>query len=254
MRSASTIKQMLANVTKCTMLMLLLFTCGSMQTEIIPLVIHRSPLIHPIKTTNYFGVVKIDILPPPGLFHPALPHREGGKLTFPLCSACDKSEIKKPLLEKRRICDHPEDQRVLRGTWCTPEIEKALSLGYKLIKIHEVWHFPSKQEELFRPYVQKWLKIKQESSGYPSWAVTDEQKQQYIADYKAKEGISLDPQQTRKNPGKKATAKLMLNSFWGKFGENLDKPHSHNCSRSISTSSRHTVSGRTHPNLQPESS
>ena len=29
----------------------------------------------------------------------------------------------------------------------------------------------------------------------------------------------------QKNPGRKATAKLMLNSFWGKFGENLDKKH-----------------------------
>jgi len=28
----------------------------------------------------------------------------------------------------------------------------------------------------------------------------------------------------QKNPGQKATAKLMLNSFWGKFGENLYKP------------------------------
>jgi len=28
----------------------------------------------------------------------------------------------------------------------------------------------------------------------------------------------------QKNPGRKATAKLMLNSFWGKFGENLHKP------------------------------
>ena len=28
----------------------------------------------------------------------------------------------------------------------------------------------------------------------------------------------------RKNPGRKATAKLMLNSFWGKFGERENKP------------------------------
>ena len=27
-----------------------------------------------------------------------------------------------------------------------------------------------------------------------------------------------------KNPGRKATAKLMLNSFWGKFGERMNKP------------------------------
>ena len=32
-------------------------------------------------------------------------------------------------------------------------------------------------------------------------------------------GITLDYAQVQKNPGRKATAKLMLNSFWGKFGE-----------------------------------
>ena len=35
------------------------------------------------------------------------------------------------------------------------------------------------------------------------------------------EGIALEPSLIQKNPGRKATAKLMLNSFWGKFGENL---------------------------------
>ena len=35
--------------------------------------------------------------------------------------------------------------------------------------------------------------------------------------YAAKEGIQLDPRQIVKNPGLKALAKLMLNSFWGKY-------------------------------------
>ena len=61
------------------------------------------------------------------------------------------------------------------------------------------------------------------SAGYPGWAQTEEQKQQYVRDYFDKEGITLDPLLIEKNPGRKATAKLMLNSFWGKFGENLHK-------------------------------
>ena len=36
-------------------------------------------------------------------------------------------------------------------------------------------------------------------------------------------GITLDYTQVQKNPGRKATAKLMLNSFWGKFGEHQNK-------------------------------
>ena len=52
---------------------------------------------------------------------------------------------------------------------------------------------------------------------------TDEQKQQYLRDYQAKEGITLDPLLGEKNPGRKATTKLMLNSFWGEFGKSLHK-------------------------------
>ena len=87
-----------------------------------------------------------------------------------------------------------------------------------------MWNFEQTQTGLFQPYLCQWLKLKQESSGYPSWATTEVQKSQYIADYKRHEGIELDPAETRKNAGGKATAKLMLNSFWGKFGENLNKP------------------------------
>lgn len=36
-------------------------------------------------------------------------------------------------------------------------------------------------------------------------------------------GITLDYAQVQKNPGRKATTKLMLNSFWGKFGERQNK-------------------------------
>lgn len=88
-----------------------------------------------------------------------------------------------------------------------------------------MWHFPPEQRQtgLFASYVNTWLKIKQESSGWPSWAVTDEEKQRYVHEYENREGIKLDPAQIQKNPGRKATAKLMLNSFWGKFGERMNK-------------------------------
>ena len=46
----------------------------------------------------------------------------------------------------------------------------AVELGYRIIKIHEVWHFPDDRpkEGLFAEYVNKFLKAKQESSGWPS--------------------------------------------------------------------------------------
>ena len=115
---------------------------------------------------------------------------------------------------------------MLRGTWCTPELLKAVELGYTIVHIHEVWHFPEDQRKkgLFAPYVNKWLKIKQESSGYPGWVRTNEDKMRYVQQYDEHEGIKLDRTMIVKNPGRKATAKLMLNSFWGNFAERMNKP------------------------------
>ena len=164
---------------------------------------------------SYFGLALVDILPPPGLFHPVLPVRCGGKLTFPLCASCVKEEQEKPLLQRCHYCTHTDAQRMLRGTWCTPEIIKAIEKGYTLIKIYEVWNFPPRQQKtgLFRDYVDKWLRLKQESAGWPSWCETLEQKREYILRYQEREGIRLDISQIAKNPGRKATAKLMLNRY-----------------------------------------
>ena len=182
----------------------------------------------PTDLKDYFGVIKLTILPPRGLYHPVLPLRQGGKLTFPLCRTCVEIQMPLPLEEKTWHCEHPPDRRQLTGTWCSPEVREAVRRGYRVIQLHEVWHFPENQQKfgLFRDYVNTWLKNKTEASGYPHWTDTQEKKDRYVADYATKEGIHLEPAKIVKNPGRKATAKLMLNSFWGKFGENLRKPSS----------------------------
>lgn len=82
--------------------------------------------------------------------------------------------------ERYYVCPHTDDERMLTGTWCTPEIEKAIEMGYQLIKIHEVWHFEKRRRGLFAPYVDAWLQIKQGSSGYPAWCQTEEEKAHYV--------------------------------------------------------------------------
>ena len=86
--------------------------------------------------------------------------------------------------------------------------------------------FPPVQQKksLFAGYVNTWLKLKQESAGWPGWCTDEGKKQEYLHRYKQREGIDLDPLYLSKNPGRKAMAKLMLNSFWGKFGERQNKP------------------------------
>ena len=155
----------------------------------------------------------MDILAPERLFHPVLPVRAGGKLTFPLCRSCVEEEIANPLLERSNMCGHTREQRMLKGTCCTPELQKAVEKGYEILKIHEVWHFPEENrcEGLFAGYVNTWLKLKQESAGWPAGVETGEQKAAYVRDYKEHEGIDLDPEKVAVNPGRKSIAKLLLN-------------------------------------------
>ena len=130
----------------------------------------------------------------------------------------------KPTLERSCACSHSDEQRQITGTWCTPELEVAVEKGYQILHIHEVWNFPKKQEGLFRNYVNTWLKIKEEASGWPPHVGNDLEKQrQHIADYYAREGIRLDRANIKKNPGLRTLAKMMLNSMWGKFGQRTNK-------------------------------
>ena len=86
---------------------------------------------------SYFGITTVDILPPAGSFHPVLPVRSGQKITFPLCRTCVQEEQAKPMLSRNHYCPHSDADRTLRGTWCTPELVKAVEKGYTLVKIHE---------------------------------------------------------------------------------------------------------------------
>ena len=200
------------------------------------------PTGHPVVITqfadvtdlkDYFGLAKVTVLPPRGLYHPVLPYRHGGKLTFPLCRTCVETQMSLPMTERTYRCPHNDEKRQLTGTWCTPEVREALRRGYTVVRLHEVWHFPTNQQKfgLFRDYVNQWLKNKTEASGYPHWADTPDKKQRYIDAYREREGIHLEAENIVKNPGRKATAKLMPNSFWGKFGENLRK----SCTKQVTT-------------------
>ena len=171
----------------------------------------------------YFGLIQCQILPPRELYHPVLPYRHDDKLLFPLCARCVKEEMTKPLLGRTAKCHHTDDQRALTGTWCSPELSKAVELGYQVQYIYEVWHFDETCQGLFEDYVNTWLKIKQEASGWPTGVDTEAQKQEYIKNYFEQEGIQLEYDKIEKNPGLRTLAKMMLNSMWGKFGQRLNK-------------------------------
>lgn len=76
---------------------------------------------------------------------------------------------------------------------------------------------------MFKEYIDKFLKIKQESSGWPSHCETEEDRLGYIEEYEKVEGIRLNKDSIGLNPGLRTVSKLALNSFWGRWGMNEDK-------------------------------
>ncbi|XP_078684907.1 uncharacterized protein LOC144918222 [Branchiostoma floridae x Branchiostoma belcheri] len=171
--------------------------------------------------SNYFGVVKCKVLPPRRLYHPVLPDRVGDKLLFHLCHAC-------AAIRQQTPCQHSDDERAFVGTWATIELNMAVEQGYKILQMYEVHHFQNTSTTLFRGYIDTFLKLKQESSGWPLWVVNaadrSSAEEQYLREYEQNEGIKLDRANIAVNPGMRALSKLMLNSFWGKFGQRNNFP------------------------------
>ncbi|XP_041376688.1 uncharacterized protein LOC121389144 [Gigantopelta aegis] len=172
-------------------------------------------------------ITKVKVAPPRKLYHPVLPYRSNGKLKFPLCRTCSDQEQQTP-------CHHSDEERNIIGTWCIPEILKAMEKGYQVIRVYEVYHWPettqynptTRDGGLFAEYINTFLKLKQEASGWPEWCITEEDKDTYISQYRDKEGVQLDRNKITKNPGLRSLAKLCLNSFWGKYGQRLNMKQS----------------------------
>ena len=83
-------------------------------------------------------MVKCCILPPRDLYFPVLPKRLEGKLLFPLCYTCATTTF-------LGVCNHNENDRCILGTWTSVEINKAVEMGYRILKKYEIYHF-SRQE------------------------------------------------------------------------------------------------------------
>ena len=169
------------------------------------------------------GIIKCKVLPPRKLYHPVLPYKSNDKLMFPLCSACADTM-------HQGDCTHSDEERCIVGTWVVDEVCKAVEKGYVLVDVFEFWEYRvtrySKSNNsggLFAQYVNMFLKLKQESSGYPSWVQSEDDKDRYIEDYRRAEGITLDKASISKNSGQRTLAKLKLNSMWGKWAQNQNK-------------------------------
>jgi len=131
-------------------------------------------------------------------------------MMFPLCSAWADTM-------NQDDCTHCDVERCIVGRWIVDDVRKAVDMGYSLVDVIEFWEYEVTCFDkdinsgcVFAEYVNMLLKLKQESSDYPSW-VQSENKDKYIEVYRNAEGIPLDKASISKNAGQRSLAKLKLN-------------------------------------------
>ncbi|KAK9720169.1 hypothetical protein QE152_g22256 [Popillia japonica] len=130
---------------------------------------------------------------------------------FTLCRTCSEQL-------NQNECTHSDEQRALTGTWVIDEVRKSIEKGYSVLEIYEVWKYHV-VNGLFREYIDEYLKIKQQATGWPLGCDSTEEKQKYIQQYLEKEGVKLNPDKIAKNPGLRQVGKAVITSFWGKLGQ-----------------------------------
>jgi hypothetical protein len=142
------------------------------------------------------GIIECDIKSTQYLHHPII----GGK---------------DPKTQKYVFDLKPKERLILTSV----ELQLALKHGYVVTRLYKALLFKD-QQILFKSYIETFLKIKLEASGVPKVAWETFAKQ-----HKEKLGIELDPSKMIRNEGLRTMAKLMLNSLWGKLGQDPNLPH-----------------------------
>jgi len=106
----------------------------------------------------------------------------------------------------------------------------AVKKGYRILEIYEVYEYQVNQYSAetvegghFVDYINTFLKLKAESSGYTGWVRSPADEVLYIQTFFKNEDIRLDSEFIKSNPAKQGLAKLCLNSMWGKLTESNDR-------------------------------
>ena len=160
-----------------------------------------------------------------GPVSPCVPYRCNGRLLFCLCRTWAESS-------SQGRCSHEKaSERALTATWVVDEVRVAVQHGYTVLKIHEFYEYEVTRYDPktgegghFVRYVDTFLKLKAEASGYPEWVRGPEDEDRYVQFFKDSEGIELEKNMIQKNAAKRGLAKLCLNSFWGKLTESSNRP------------------------------
>ena len=139
----------------------------------------------------------LQVRAPENLKRPLLSYRTpDGRLVFPLCRRCSDER------NQLKTCPHYDDKDC---TWFEAfthsELNKALALGYVVTEVFEVHHYEKwahqnghgDEAPLFAGYINAFIKMKLEASGWPEQCQTAAEKQRFLDECLQQDGIKLDP-------------------------------------------------------------
>ena len=103
------------------------------------------------------------------------------KLMFLLCRSCTETT-------NCGVSGHTHFERCLTGTWVSFKLQKAVAIGCVIVAIYEAWNYnettvcdqATSEGGLFAQYINTFLKIKLEASGYPIGCTTPKKKTAFI--------------------------------------------------------------------------
>ncbi len=165
----------------------------------------QQPSISEMMSRDFFGIVCASVTPPVDLYHPVLVQYDDDAMKC--ISSCE------PIKE---------------GFFTSVELQCAIERGYTIDKIHRFDKY-TRAPSLWRDTTIKlFIEKMVNSRDRPG----DEEAEEMIAAYERKFGIGAQIAATfrddkwGRNPAKKQTAKIMMNSVWGKHAE---KPIQEEC-------------------------
>jgi len=123
-----------------------------------------------------------------------------------------------------------DEDHALNGTWVMDDMRWTVEKGYWILELYEVYQYQVTQYDpktgeggIFVDYINKFLKLKTEASGYPGWVHSPTDGDRYVDAFWQSEGIRLYKEAIRQNAAKRGLAKHCLKSKWGKLTEKNDR-------------------------------
>ena len=140
------------------------------------------------------------------------------------------------LLPNRRSGDGDEDSvpRLMFtldeqvGTWFIEEVEFAIQHGYQVTEVYNIFHWDinKRSDRKFRPYVDCFIKLKQQSEKWSKLGAScdqpSEEEKIAVAErlFESNGNIGrIDVNRVEENPVMRALMKLFLNNMWGKWAQ-----------------------------------